>query len=232
MPPTFLHGRRGHQRHQTLPHPCPASASLPVSQFASWKMMSTGCSRGCWLSSTCLGPAEVQTRASILFWEGAFVTSLPDPASFPLVRNSYSCSGNTRESQQAETAVFASFLLIHQPEPIKLTGAQLFPLSLLISDPVVREDMIKCKIKCLMPGIWDYWGRAGWPEVEGCVWFGEVLGCWCFSTSFLSSVASKGQGSVKPLHIIQPRAVPKGKASLHDAQEWLWEGISVPWGWG
>lgn len=30
---------------------------------------------------------------------------------------------------------------------------------------------------------------------------------------------------------IQPRAVPKGKASLHDAQEWLWEGISIQ-GWG
>lgn len=30
---------------------------------------------------------------------------------------------------------------------------------------------------------------------------------------------------------IQPRAVLKEKASLHDAQEWLWEGISVR-GWG
>lgn len=30
---------------------------------------------------------------------------------------------------------------------------------------------------------------------------------------------------------IQPRAVPKGKALPQDAQEWLWEGISVQ-GWG
>lgn len=40
--------------------------------------------------------------------------------------------------------------------------------------------------------------------------------------------AGKGE---TPAHI-QPRAIPKGKASLRDAQEWLWEGISVPWGWG
>lgn len=37
-----------------------------------------------------------------------------------------------------------------------------------------------------------------------CVWFGEVLGCWCFSTSCPSTVASKGQGRVKPLHISSP----------------------------
>lgn len=98
-----------------LPYLCPASASLPVSQFASWKMMSTGCSRGCWLSSTCLGPAETQTPAPILFWEGAFVTSLPDPASLPLFRNSYSCSENSRESQQKKLLCFPpSFLSTSQ----------------------------------------------------------------------------------------------------------------------
>lgn len=45
-----------------------------------------GGSRGRWLSSTCLGPAGMQTRANILFWEAAFVASLPDPASFPSSR--------------------------------------------------------------------------------------------------------------------------------------------------
>lgn len=30
---------------------------------------------------------------------------------------------------------------------------------------------------------------------------------------------------------MQPRAVPKGKASFYDAQLWLWEEISVQ-GWG
>lgn len=98
-----------------LPHPCPALASLPFSQFASWKMMSTGCSQGRWLSSTCPGPAETQTRAPILSWEGAFVPSLLDPASLPLFWNSYSCSGNTRESQQKKLLCFPpSFLSTSQ----------------------------------------------------------------------------------------------------------------------
>lgn len=65
--------------------------------------------------------------------------------------------------------MFPSFLLSHQPEPIKPAEAQLFPTSLLISDPLVRGDMIKCKIKCLIPRIWDYRGQAGRLEVEGCV---------------------------------------------------------------
>lgn len=69
-----------------------------------------------------------------------------------------------------KAAAFSSFLLTHQPEPIKPAETQLFPASLLISDPLVRGDMIKCKIKCLIPRIWDYRGQAGWLEVEGCVW--------------------------------------------------------------
>lgn len=91
--------------------------------------------------------------------------------------------------------------------------------------------MIKCKIKCLMPGIWDYWGQAGWMEVEGCVWLQGGIGL-VMLLLILSIICDiERAGNCEPPAQIQPRAVPKGKASFYDAQLWLWEGISVQ-GWG
>lgn len=214
-----------------LPRPCPASAPLPLSQFASWKMMFTGCSRGCWLSSTCPGPAEKRTRVPLLSWEGAFVPSLPWSCISSPLPEELQLLRKHQGKPAEETAAFPSFLLIHQPEPIKLTGAQLFPPSLLISDPLVRGDMIKCKIKCLMPGIWDYQGQAGRLEVEGCVWLQGGIGLVVLLHILSLICGIERAGKCESPARVQPRAVPKGKASLHDAREWLWEGISVQ-GWG
>lgn len=47
--------------------------------------------------------------------------------------------------------------------------------------------------------------------------------------SLICGIKRTGKGETRSQ--IQPRAIPKGKALLQDAQEWLWEGISVQ-GWG
>lgn len=67
-----------------------------------------------------------------------------------------------------------------------------------------------------MPWIWDYWGQAGWLEVERFVWLQGDIGLVVLLLILSLICGIKRAGKCETPAQIQPRDVPKGEASLYD----------------